>query len=548
MTTKPDTSPDSAPGEPVRRRPSRWLPSLVWLIPIVAAIAGLSFAINSWYARGPTIDITFRSAEGIEAGKTKVRYKDVDIGLVKSIRLAADRSHVIAEVELTSDASSFAVEDSRFWVVKPRIAASGVSGLGTLLSGAYIGVDAGRSQEREDSFTGLEVPPIVTADTPGKQFVLHAGDLGSLDIGSPVYFRRVNVGQVVAYDLDQNGKGVTVRVFVRSPYDTFVTTSTRFWHSSGVNLKLDADGLKLQTESISTVLLGGVSFIDSPHLPPGRAAQDDAVFQLAGNQDEALRVEDGPSTSTVMYFEQSVRGLSPGAPVDFRGVVIGAVRSIGIEFDRATNSFRLPVVVDFYPARLGLRRPGEPGALSADAERRLMDALVRRGMRAQLRNGNLLTGQMYVAIDFFKGAPLPAGMGRGQGQGLDEFPTIPGAFDELQGKLADIVDKIGKMPFDTIGRDLSTALAGMRETMASADRLVKRLDGQVAPEIMATMEDARKTLKTAEGTFSADAPVQQDLRRALQELMRTANSLRQLTDYLEENPQSLLRGKPEEER
>ncbi|MBN9472777.1 MAG: mammalian cell entry protein [Bordetella sp. SCN 67-23] len=546
MTNKPDIPPDATPGEPARRRPSRWLPSLVWLIPIVAAIAGLSFAINSWYARGPTIDITFRSAEGIEAGKTKVRYKDVDIGLVKSIELAKDRSHVVVAVELTSNASSFAVEDSRFWVVKPRIAASGVSGLGTLLSGAYIGVDAGRSQEREDSFTGLEVPPIVTADTPGKQFVLHAGDLGSLDIGSPVYFRRVNVGQVVAYDLDQNGKGVTVRVFVRSPYDSFVTTSTRFWHSSGVNLKVDADGLKLQTESISTVLLGGVSFIDSPHLPVGQPAQDDAVFQLAGNQDDALKVDDGPPTSAVMYFEQSVRGLSPGAPVDFRGVVIGAVRSIGIEFRRDTNSFRLPVVVDFYPSRLGLRRSGEPGALNADAERRLMDVLIRRGMRAQLRNGNLLTGQMYIAIDFFKGVPLPASMGRSQG--LDEFPTIPGAFDELQGKLADIVDKIGKVPFDTIGRDLTAALAGMRETMASADKLVKRLDGQVAPEIVATMEDARKTLKAAEGTFSADAPMQQDLRRALVELMRTANSLRQLTDYLEENPQSLLRGKPKEER
>jgi len=545
MTPTPETSSRATPDEPLRRRPSRWLPSLVWLIPIVAAVAGLTFALDSWYGRGPTIEISFRSAEGIEAGKTKVRYKDVDIGQVKSVRLAEDRSHVIAEVELTADASSFAAEDSRFWVVKPRVAASGVSGLGTLLSGAYIGVDAGRSKEEASSFTGLEVPPIVTADTPGRQFVLHAKDLGSLDIGSPVYFRRVNVGQIVAYDLDKDGKGVTVRAFVRSPYDAFITTTTRFWHSSGVNLKLDAAGLKLQTESLATVLLGGVSFIESPNLPPGEAVQDDAVFELADNQDEALKVEDGPPTSVVMYFEQSVRGLSPGAPVDFRGVVIGAVRSIGIEFRRDTNSFRLPVVVDFYPSRLGLRRQGEPGALDAAAEQRLTEALIRRGMRAQLRNGNLLTGQMYIAIDFFKGAPPPKA---GQSHGLDEFPTIPGAFDELQGKLADIVDKIGKVPFDAIGRDLSSALVGMRETMASADRLVRKLDGQVAPEIMAAMEDARKTLKAAEGTFSADAPLQQDLRRTLLELMRTANSLRQLTDYLEENPQSLLRGKPKEER
>ncbi len=533
------------PDDPVRRKPSRWLPSLVWLIPIVAALAGLSFAIDSWYSRGPTIEISFRSAEGIEAGKTKVRYKEVDIGQVQSVRLAEDRSHVIAEVELTANAASFAVEDSRFWVVKPRIAASGVSGLGTLLSGAYIGVDAGRSKERATSFTGLEVPPIVTADTPGKQFVLHAENLGSLDIGSPVYYRRVNVGQVVAYDLDQDGKGVTVRVFVKSPYDEFVTTSTRFWHSSGVNLKLDADGLKLHTEAMATVLLGGVSFIESPHLPPGQVAQNDAVFQLAENQEAALRVQDGPPVSVVMYFEQSVRGLSAGAPVDFRGVVIGEVRSIGIEFSKETNSFRLPVVVDFYPSRLGLRNAGEPGALDEAAQRHLMDVLVRRGLRAQLRNGNLLTGQLYVAIDFFKGAATPQ---LGESQGLPEFPTIPGALNELQGKLAEIVDKIGKVPFDTIGQDLASALVSMRATMASADQLVRRLDGQVAPEIVATMEDARKTLKAAESTFAADAPLQQDLRHALRELMRTANSLRQLTDYLEENPQSLLRGKPREDR
>lgn len=529
----------------MRRSRRRWLPSLVWIVPIVAALAGLSFALDAWLERGPTIEISFRSAEGIEAGKTKVRYKDLDIGRVTAINLADDHSHVIVEVELTDDASGFAVEDSRFWVVKPRIAASGVSGLGTLLSGAYIGVDAGRSKVRATSFVGLEVPPIVTADTPGKQFVLRAKDLGSLDIGSPVYFRRVNVGQVVAYDLDEDGKGVTVRVFVKSPYDAFVTTSTRFWHSSGVNLKLNADGLKLQTESIVSVLLGGVSFLDSPHLPPGELAQNDAEFELAANQEEAFKIEDGPPTSFVMYFDQSVRGLSPGAPVDFRGVVIGEVRSIGIEFHRETNSFRLPVVVDLYLSRLGVGALAHPGALSEEARARLLNDLVRRGMRAQLRNGNLLTGQLYVAIDLFKDAPPPK---PGRHHNLQEFPTVPGTFDELQGKLAEIVAKIGKVPFDTIGQDLSAALAGVRATVASADKLVQRLDGQVAPEILAAMQDARKTLRAAGGTFSADAPLQQDLRRALQELTRTANSLRQLTDYLEENPQSLLRGKPKEDR
>ncbi|HBO79367.1 MAG TPA: mammalian cell entry protein, partial [Cupriavidus sp.] len=181
--------------QPARKRRARWLPSLVWLIPIVAAVVGVSLLINTLASRGPEINVTFRSADGLTPGKTAVRYKDVDIGLVKSVRLASDRSHVIASIELTKDAESFAVKDTRFWVVRPRFAISGVSGLETLLSGAYIGVDAGKSRESTRNFIGLEVPPVVTADASGRQFVLRAQDLGSLDIGSPVYYRRVQVGQ-----------------------------------------------------------------------------------------------------------------------------------------------------------------------------------------------------------------------------------------------------------------------------------------------------------------------------------------------------------------
>ncbi|WP_420226689.1 intermembrane transport protein PqiB [Pigmentiphaga litoralis] len=534
--------------EPARRHRRGWLPSLVWLIPIVAAVAGLSFMFNILSKHGPSVDITFRTAEGLEAGKTKVRYKDVDIGQVQSIRLVRDRTHVIVNVELTKDADTFAVEGSRFWVVKPRVAASGVTGLNTLLSGAYIGVDPGKSEERVTDFTGLEVPPIVTTDTPGKQFVLRATDLGSLDLGSPVYYRRINVGQVVAYDLDPDGTGITLRVFVNAPYDKFVTANTRFWHASGVNVQLNADGLKLQTQSLATVVLGGVSFQASPYLPASDPAPNDATFALFGDQDMALKPEDGAPTSVVMYFEQSVRGLSPGAPVDFRGVVIGQVRSIGIEFRRDKRVFVLPVVVDLYPQRLGLGSRSASGTTANDMDQKqIYDGLVRNGMRAQLRNGNLLTGQMYVAIDFFPGSKAPTLNPNGKST-LPEFPTVPGTFNELQTRIAEIVDKIGKFPFDTMGQDIAATLASLRTTMATTEQLVSTLNGKVAPEITATMQDARATLRAAEQTFSSDAPLQQDVRRAMQELMRTSNSLRQLTDYLEQNPQSLIRGKPKDER
>lgn len=528
--------------QPGRKLRARWLPSLVWLIPIVAAVVGLSLLINTLASRGPEITVTFRTAEGLTPGKTPVRYKDVDIGLVKTARLAADRSHVIATIALTKDAETFAVTDTRFWVVRPRFAISGVSGLETLLSGAYIGVDAGKSGETTRSFTGLEVPPTVTADASGRQFVLRAQDLGSLDIGSPVYYRRVQVGHVVAYQLEPNGHDITLRIFVNKPYDKLVSADTRFWHASGVDLKLDANGLKLSTQSLVTVMLGGLAFQAPEHSTAHATAAENTEFLLAADQSEAMKEpEELAPALAVLNFDQSVRGLSPGAPVDFRGVTVGQVRSIGIEYQRDKKAFRMPVVVELYPSRMGLREKDV-----ADDTRKLaiVQSLVQRGMRAQLRTGNLLTGQLYVALDFFPKAPLPADLDLNAS--LPEFPTTPGTFDELQAKLGDIVTKIDKVPFDQIGQDARTAMASMNKMLVNADKLVAQVNGDVAPEVLAALKDVRRTLATANGALAPDASLQQDTRRMMQELTQTAVSLRTLTDYLERHPEALLQGKREE--
>jgi paraquat-inducible protein B len=532
----------SGPPQPERRRRARWLPSLVWLIPIVAAVVGISLLVHTLASRGPEITVTFRSAEGLTPGKTAVRYKDVDIGLVKSVRLAPDRSHVLAMIDLTKDAENFAVADTRFWVVRPRFAASGISGLETLLSGAYIGVDAGKSRESKREFKGLEAPPVVTSDSSGKQFVLRASDLGSLDIGSPVYYRRVQVGQVVAFQLDPNGRDISLRVFVNKPYDQLVNADTRFWHASGVDLKLDATGLKLSTQSLVTVLLGGVAFQAPDDTTATAAAAENTQFLLASDQAEAMKEpEELAPTLAVLNFDQSVRGLAPGAPVDFRGVIVGQVRSIGIEFQRDKKAFRMPVVVELYPSRMGFR---ERDVQDPTRRHEIIAGLLKRGMRAQLRTGNLLTGQLYVALDFFPKAP-PADVNLNAP--IPEFATTPGTFDQIQAQVGDIVNRIDKVPFDQIGQDLRKSVAALNATLASADELVKQLNGDVAPQVLAALQDARKTLSTANGTLSSDAPLQQDARRMVQELTRTATSLRMLTDYLERHPEALLRGKSEKE-
>lgn len=524
--------------DPVRKRRTRWLPSLVWLIPIVAAVVGLSLLIHTLSQRGPEITVSFSTAEGLVPGKTPVRYKDVDIGLVRSVRLAPDRSHISADIALTKDAEGFAVQDSRFWVVRPRLAVSGVSGLETLLSGAYVGVDAGKSTESARQFKGLETPPVVTTDSSGRQFTLRAAELGSLDIGAPVYYRRLRVGQVVAYQLEPNGRDLSLRIFIDKPYDKLVTADTRFWHASGVNVSIDAGGFKLQTQSLVTLMLGGIAFQAPDDSPVTQAAAENTQFLLAEDQSAAMKEpEELAPTLAVLNFEQSVRGLAPGAPVDFRGVVVGQVRSIGIAYMADKKAFRLPVVVELYPSRMGFRHRDLEDQTQA---RSVVQAMVKRGLRAQLRTGNLLTGQLYVALDFFPNAKATE---LAQADGMTELPTTPGALDELQAKLGAIVNKIDKVPFDQIGIDLRAALASLNTTMATADKLVAQLNGDVAPQVTAALKDARKTLNAANGTLASDAPLQQDTRRMMQELTRTAVSLRTLTEYLERHPEALLRGK-----
>jgi Paraquat-inducible protein B len=242
----------------IGRRHSRVL--LVWLVPIVAALVGIGLVIRAMLAAGPTITVSFQTAEGLQAGKTEVKYKNVVVGRVTSIRLTRNFKGVVVTIDLTHNAAKLAVADTRFWVVRPRVDWGGVSGLNTLLSGAYIGVDVGSSKTPKRRFAGLSEPPAILHDQKGRRFLLHARTLGSLNIGSKIYYRKFAVGRVAGYKLDQDGQGVTIQLFVRAPYDNFVTRETHFWNASGVDLAVNANGLKLATESVASVLAGGVGF------------------------------------------------------------------------------------------------------------------------------------------------------------------------------------------------------------------------------------------------------------------------------------------------
>jgi paraquat-inducible protein B len=548
MPHKPDIP--AVPDAIVERRRRR-ASQLIWLIPIVAAIIGASLAIKYYRDKGPVIAITFKSGEGIEAGKTKIKYKDVQIGLVKGITIAKDHSHVVVTAELSKEADPLLVADTRFWVVRARISGGSISGLGTLMGGSYIAMDAGKSEKEKYEFTGLESSPVITMDEPGRQFVLHAMDIGSLNISSPIFFRRMQVGEVMAYELDKDGKGVTLRVFIRAPYDRYVKANTLFWHASGIDFTLDANGVRVNTESVASILLGGISFQTPEDRGDAPTASQNSTFTLFANKEEALKRPDTVVETYVLIFKESVRGLQVGAPVDLRGVTVGEVSRINVDLDLHNKAFSMPVEVLFYPERLRARYRNKSQQGKPTSSRELLNALVENGFRAQIKSGNLLTGQLYVALDFFSKAP-PGKMDWSKNP--PEFPTIAGSMEQFQTMVMQIVQKLERIPLEELAGDARKTILTLDDTLKSADRLFKNVDA-VVPEaskmladVRSSLNEARKTLGNANQTLAADAPLQQDLRETLREMGRAARSLRLLGDYLERHPESLIRGKKEDER
>lgn len=549
MSSTPPPPPELA-GPDIAR--SRWRVSPVWLVPVIACLIGLSMLVHAWYANGPEVKIRFKTAAGLEAGKTPVKYKDVTVGGVSAIALSEDRSHVVVTVSLVKNAAGLARADSRFWVVRPRIGAGGVSGIDTLLSGAYIGVDEGTSEESGREFTGLETPPPVIGGMPGRTFVVRADDLGSLDIGSPVYYRRIQVGRVAAYNLDEDGRGVSVQVFIDAPYDKFVTTNARFWNASGVDVSLSASGLKLNTQSLATVLAGGIAFAAQPGAQGGEPAPENARFPLEKDQQAALAPPDGPAQQIRLYFEQSLRGLAVGAPVEFSGIDLGHVTSIQLDYDATRRRFLSVVDTEVFPERLGKVLQKLPNLQGTADEQgaQFLKIMVANGLRAQAKSANILTGQLYVSLDFIRNTPsVPFDVAA---RPL-VLPTVRGEFDKLQEQIGSIVAKVEKMPLDSIGRNLDASLGTMNKTLGTLDKTLGTFDqtlgqvnGEVLPEAANTMRSAQQALGAAQELVSEDAPLRQDLGQTLQELRRTARSVRSLTDLLGEHPESLFSGRPKD--
>lgn len=514
--------------------------SLVWFIPIVAALVGAWVAVTRIESEGPQISIVFQSAEGLEAGKTKIKYKGVDVGTITSIRLSPDHQQVLTTAQMVPKSEDSLVEDTQFWVVRPRISGANVTGLGTLISGAYIAVEIGRSKRQKRDFVALETPPVVTYDVPGRFFVLKTPNLGSLDYGTPVFFRRLQVGEVAAYALDKDGRLFTVKIFVKAPYDQYVASNTRFWQASGVDMQLSANGLSVQTQSLLSILIGGIAFETPASGPILPAADANSVFTLFVSRAQAFEPPIRNPQTYELVFNESVRGLVPGAPVELRGIKVGEVVDVRAQVDAKTFKFSAPVIIELDAQRLGVKvlDLGQGANFSA-IRRKLIDSMVAHGVRAQLRTGNLLTGSAFVAFDFFPGVH-PAAVDWSQNP--PQLPTTPGQLEAVEASAGNILKKIDKMPLQQIGDNLNKSLANLDLTLVSARGTLHNANTALN-SANTTLNTASNALNSANGMVEPNSAQLQEIDQTLQEIRRAARSVRVLADYLEQHPDALIRGK-----
>jgi paraquat-inducible protein B len=513
----------------------RWIPRLVWVVPIAAAVIGISLLIRNWQNTGPRITISFLSGEGLQVGKTLVKYRDVAVGHVSAVELSADHQTVVVSADLSKDAASLLKADTQFWIVRPRIGVGSVSGLGTLLSGVYIGMKTGASALREHHFVGLENPPALSHGPRGRELQLHAARAGSLAIGAPVYFRQFQVGRVIDENLLGDGS-TRVTVFVDAPYDGFVRPVTRFWNASGIDVRFGADGLNVQTESLAAVIAGGVAFDDGPIEALFMADGIPGEFTLYKNETEAMAPPDGDPRYVRMRFAQSLRGLEVGAPVEFVGVDIGSVVAVDLGYEPHDRSFPVIVTAKVYPRRMGQAYEALAAQGKTESDGTLasfVGTLVKRGLRAQPRSASLLTGKLYIALDF-----LPASPGVAFDASIRplELPTVNGTFQELEANIGRLVKKVNDLPLEQITADLHTDLKDLHQTLSE-------LHTQVLPNAVDTLSALHGTLDSADRTLDLKSPLQHGLTETLSETRSTLQAVRELADYLDRHPDALLRGR-----
>lgn len=529
--------------EPTAAKPDlkatkRW--NLVWVIPILAVFIGSWMIWKNISSKGAEIQIHFETADGIIAGKTEIKCRSVTVGKVTKVELAKDLQSVAVTCTMNVDTDHLLRKGTLFWVVRPRVSAADVSGLGTLLTGVYVELDPGDGAQGSRKWMGLETPPATSKSVPGLRMTLVTEDGGSLSAGAPIYYRGFEVGRIESRKLDSEGRRISFSAFIGEEYQTLVHSNTKFWNTSGVDISAGVDGLKLRTPSFQSMVSGGVSFALLEGDSPGPQAQDGSVFDLHEDAESATSSTFEPTFELLLLFDQSVRGLRVSAPVEYRGIEIGRVKSISFDYALDRENKRIPVLVEVDPSAL---RPSG-ASVSKDEEILILADAISKGLRASLKTGSYFTGAMFVDFDYY-----PDEMDKGLSY-IDELPVLPtmiSGLAQLEVKLVSIMEKIEALPLDEALENLSIvadeskkALAQIEGAAAAAREVMEN------PEFKALPAEVRASLAAFDKSVTSMGPdgnIQGDLLRTLDEFRSAVRSVESMTDTIEEKPNSLLFGK-----
>jgi len=572
---------------------SRFSP--IWIVPIVALMIGAWLVFKSLSEHGPVITIQFQTADGLESGKTNIRYRDVNVGHVNDVRFSKDLKTVLVSAELTPEMRPFISNQSRFWVIRPRVGTSGVSGLGTLISGAYIQMDPGPEGDRTKTFIGLEEPPAITSDALGTTYKLLADDLGSVSMGSPVYFRQIPVGEVVKYHLLEDHQHVAITIFIRAPHDKFVRANSKFWNAAGITLDLNSEGVHVEMESIVSLLSGGIAFESPVSLGSDEPTTPNHVFTLYENHQQTQTTEFGRAFPYLLHFDDTVRGLSIGAPVEFRGIRVGTVKDIALSRDAKSGALNIPVVVEIEPERIPnaytLTLDGMPEHKAKAIHLAYVEKLVQAGLHARLQTGNLLTGQLFIELDLFPDKPMAKILYDGK---YPELPTLPRPLLGIAASISHVLNQVEQLPIEQIGQHAEQSAAAfsrlinspeiqnfvqqVSQASTSINQLAATINTQVPPlaksirttsdqaasfittvnrqtpailrDVKQALSSANGALKNAEKTLSSvshmaspQGQLNHEILTVLQQLTSAARAVRIMAEYLERHPEALLKGK-----
>src|ERR1700722_5330590 len=515
--------------------------SPLWLIPLVAAGLVVYLGYTSLANRGPSVTLLLATADGLTVDQTEVKHKAVTVGTVDGIKLSKDMRSVEVEVRMVGGTDAMLTDKARFWVVRPRLSAGSLTGIETLVSGAYIEVDPGEpGGKNERRFDALAEPPGRQSDEPGQVYVLKAKRLGSLSTGSPVYYRDVEVGEVLSHDLGDGLGPVTLRVFVREPYDKFVHSQTQFWNASGLSVTMGAEGMRLELQSIQTLLSGGIAFETPTGAGAETVAGEKATFDLYEDKATADNAFYRENIRYVSYFRSSVQGLSTGSPVLVSGVQVGSVGDVKLVYDAAAHAMVARVGFAVQPERILMRGAAGGG----DVRKAFSDPT----MHVRLESSNFVTGAKDLALEYSTSraaARAAADLPR-EGDAL-VLPSEGGGIDGLTASLAEIATKVDRIPFQEIGDNASATLPGVQHLVTELDTNAGPALAQL-PVIAEQMSEAARSANGALGAsgYGQNSDFQHGMERMMREVNDTARSVRSLADYLDRHPEALLRGRSQQ--